>query len=352
MIESSSKIIITSNTTRKRFLSLIGSAKEEFFNKTTKESWNYKNYLKLKIYFKKIDEELESQDNVIDIINTKSKYPDHGLYFERDLYQSYHNLDWIIKQDDFKNNSVKILSVSSQKNNILISEVSKSETYKRTKFIIDEAKLLILKKTISSKSYLDEDDFKLGCDLFSEIHKTLNFNKKKFIAAIPSVNLFPIPLSVIFGTSCNGSNIPIIYASDISSAVEFTIFGQKKSFPTNFVGVGNPILIKDTFDIDIPGVKRSNSKGLTTKDFAPLPEANEEIINIGGHFRNKSLFLDEKASISKALQTAEKKNYSAIVLATHGVPFDLVEGYKLPSLLSIENNNQTLVSASKINKYD
>ena len=370
MIESSSKIIISSNSTRKRFLSLIGSAKEEFFNKTTKESWNYKNYLKLKIYFKKIDEELESQDNVIDIINTKSKYPDHGLYFERDLYQSYHNLDWIIKQDDFKNNSVKILSVSSQKNNILISEVSKSETYKRTKFIIDEAKLSILKKAISSKSYLAEDDFKLGCDLFSEIHKTLNFSKNKFITAIPSVNLFPIPLSIVFGTSCNGPNVPIIYASDISSAVEFTIFGQKKSFPTNFVGVGNPILIKDTFDIDIPGVKRSNSKSLNiidfdipgvkksnsrdlkTYDFTPLPEASEEIIDISDYFSNKSLFLDEKASISKALQTAENKNYSAIVLATHGVPFDLVEGYKLPSLLSIENNNQTLVSASKINKYD
>ena len=54
----------------------------------------------------------------------------------------------------------------------------------------------------------------------------------------------------------------------------------------------------------------------------------------------------------RALKTAESKNYSAIVLATHGVPFDLSEGYKLPSLLSIENDTPTLLSATKINEFD
>ena len=138
--------------------------------------------------------------------------------------------------------------------------MSDTKTYKRTKFIIDETKLLKLKNSISEKSYLDEDDFKLSCNIFQKIHETFDFSINTFITVVPSVNLFPIPLSVILGTACKGHNIPIIYTSDISSAIEFTVFGQKKSFPKSFVGVGNPTLTEDTFDFDIPGVKRSNSK--------------------------------------------------------------------------------------------
>ncbi len=354
MLESSSKILITSDSTRKRYLSLIGSAKDKFQNKKIKESFSYKNYLKLKNHFNKIDKELKEKDNIIDVINTKAKYPDHGQFFFRDFYSSFNNLNWIKDQKVIKDDLIKIISISSSNNKILISFVSDDQIYERHIFNVNKNKLNKLKNSISNKSYLYEDDLKLGCYIFSEIHENFDFSSYEFLAAVPSVNLFPIPLSIVLGTACKQQNIPIIYTSDISSSSEFVIFGNKKSFPDNFVGVGNPIITEDTFEIEIPGLTNSNVKRKAdlNNEFTPLPDASEEILRVGKLFKNKNIFLEENASISKALKTAESKNYSAIVLATHGVPFDLSEGYKLPSLLSIENDTPTLLSATKINEFD
>lgn len=354
MLESSSKILITSDSTRKRYLSLLGSAKDEFQNKKIKESFSYKNYLKLKDYFNKIDKELKVKDNIIDVINTKAKYPDHGQFFFRDFYSSFNNLNWIKDQKVIKEDEIKIISISSSTNKILISFVSDDQIYERHIFNINKNDLNKLKNSILNKSYLYENDLKLGCNIFSEIHDNFDFSSYKFLATVPSVNLFPIPLSIVLGTACKQQNTPIIYTSDISASSEFSIFGNKKSFPNNFVGVGNPIITKDTFEIEIPGLTRSNikRKNNLNNEFAPLPDASEEILKVGKLFENKNIFLEENASITKALKTAEGNNYSAIVLATHGVPFDLSEGYKLPSLLSIENDNPTLLSAVKINEFD
>jgi len=354
MLESSSKILITSDSTRKRYLSLLGSAKDEFQDKKIKEDFSYKNYLKLKKYFNKIDKELESKENIIEIINTKAKYPDHDQYFFKDFYSSFNNLIWVKDQNIIKSNKVKILSISSSDNQILVSTVSSTKIFQRNIFDVDKTNLKAFKNEISKKSYLDEDDFKLGCSIFSEIHQKFDFMPNEFLATVSSVNLFPIPLSIILGTACKNQNIPIIYASDINASIEFTIFGNKKTFPKNFIGVGNPIITEDTFEIEIPGLTRSSTNKINDfdYDFLPLPDASEEIIEVGRIFDNNYLFLEEKASISKALIKAENNNYSAIVLATHGVPFDLAKGYKLPSLLSIESDRPTLLSSNKINQFD
>ena len=101
-----------------------------------------------------------------------------------------------------------------------------------------------------------------------------------------------------------------------------------------------PLPKSKTFDVAVNFSEKRGGlltrKALSPSDFAPLPDAVQEIEEIAKGFRSSELFVNQEASIIDALSEASKlvlkEKQAAIVLATHGVAVDYEEGYQFRSI--------------------
>ena len=176
----------------------------------------------------------------------------------------------------------------------------------------------------------------------------------------PSVNLFPIPFSIISGGFCGDFDaVSVIRRRRCRSRVKPRIIKMK--LPKLFVGLGNPMPQTDLeFSINFGslGILRGKESGLNaTYDKLPaLPEAVNEVVEISELFQHSDLFLNEEASIKAALQVAADANSDAqsslINLATHAFAVDYSGDMNLPAMLTINSDELGVITANEIGVYN
>jgi CHAT domain-containing protein len=183
----------------------------------------------------------------------------------------------------------------------------------------------------------------------------------RLVLLTPSVNLFPIPFSILSGSFCGDFNAVSVVTGDVAAAVELNHEITAMTLPNRFIGLGNP-MPKSGLEIAINlgslGVLRGQERDLNkTLDTLPaLPEAVNEVVEISEFFEQSDLFLNDKASIADALQVAVEANSmeqsSLINLATHAFAVDYSGDMNLPAMLTIKSNDLGVVTANEIGIYD
>jgi hypothetical protein len=220
-------------------------------------------------------------------------------------------------------------------------------------------------KTALTKGRIDQNLHKALCENFGELHtfltEELGLGKTIHkLNIVPSVNLYPIPIPIIIGSSCGNQNVQTVVAGDIAAAFEATEYRSKAKFPLEFVGVGNPLpKQKNNFQISIPlGLKVSNrgfERGLANQ-FSPLPDAAIEVTETSKYFSKKSVYLNQNASLigafEKMAELSKSSDTKMLVLASHGTAADYENKIFLPGLLSSNEGQLELILSAEIPKYN
>jgi len=363
ILTSSAKRVLLTNYTRLRYLGFNGRLlkNEQKLRSLSKESpvlkYNYDNFIKLTKYYQSLDKNLAKSNNLVDYVNTKSKYSEHGSEFVInpfiDFKSSVKNKDQKIKFD--------IYSLLYSKGYLKIFNPKAKEPEQSIIIKIDDKKIGQIKNKIANNKFLDKKDVKELCDIFKNVHSRIGLSKSSLLMVVPSVNLIPIPSEIILGDYCQlkKSKVSILHLGDLSAASDFLEFYKNHSYPNYLVGIGNPTIKKNNKDEKSSiNLLSKIFRGLSLNkynndDFIPLPEAEKEITEISNLFENKHILLNEKASILNGLKLAENlnKDHKAIVIATHGFPLNLSKDVSFPSLLSIENKKRTFLNSTQISQF-
>lgn len=217
---------------------------------------------------------------------------------------------------------------------------------------------------IEAESSLSNDSIDKLCNIYSDFHSQISsfVNSSSNLTLTPSVNLFPIPFDIIIGNGCKDSKVrkdlSIILVNDFMTAIDLDLSYNNFKSPSTLVGIGNPVLNTDEFEIDLGDWRSASYMKNNTFDLEklpPLPDAEIEIDSVKNLFDTSSTFLGPQASISKGLLKAQFNSASSkknlIILATHGFSADVGDESKMPGLLSIENNGLSLFLANQIEEY-
>ena len=218
---------------------------------------------------------------------------------------------------------------------------------------------------IQSEGLVSKINAEKLCAVMQPLHQVIRSgmaNDKLFddpIFLAPSVNLYPIPFEIILGSYCEGVASKIVLVNDFARAVDASQNLINMPLPKELIAVGNPTFpVESGFDSLLAEVE-SEFRGINRKistnsleTLAPLPDAELEVSAIKSHFSESSLLLGKHGSIRSALAKTQNSTQAVLVLATHGLPVDLTLDSAVPSLLSVEDDELTVVSSMEVLGYD
>ena len=328
---------------------------------------------KQKVTFEKLYEHFENQeiqlaktDNPIDYILTKAENANHTFMINSGpsllvaLYQARLNQIHLKKAP---NDETLILNMFSNDDGAIINYITPTRFgWKAFYFPYDDLDEV---KAVLSKGQINPQLHSALCKTFGELHtfltEELGLGKTIHkLNIVPSVNLYPIPIPIIIGSSCGDKNVQTVVAGDIAAAFEATEYRNKAKFPLQFVGVGNPLPEqKNNFKISIPlGSKVSNRefKRDLMDNFSPLPDAAIEVTETAKYFSKKSIYLNQNASLigafEKMAELSKNSDPKMLVLASHGTAANYENKIFLPGLLSSHDGQLELILSAEIPKYN
>jgi len=277
--------------------------------------------------------------------------------FQSDLntfpYEGFEYFNWSKRSQI---SGLPVVQLSSHEGEVLIDLFDIDGKLHQYRVSLNSDQIKSLKNEFLSVVEPSDDTISSACGTFEPIHKITKRHLTNSAIVIPSVNLLPIPSAIVIGSHCNQSSLSLIQSSDLSGALSFAQNTVSRARPNTFIGIGNPH-IKPISDQTVTAKFIRDpfaTRGLQIKpvEFPRLPEATDEINELRGQFEKSQVFLEEQASLMKALQAASKmsmeKDGVALVLATHGLIPNAERGLFLPRLLSVENNKTVLISNSDI----
>ena len=268
-------------------------------------------------------------------------------------YEAEAHLSWSQKNAELK---LPIYSLSYSKGSAVLDVIEPTgKTYSKL-VRLDWREIEQLTERLISGEELRESEVDKACKIFQNLSDAANVAETEGIVFVPSVNLFPIPADILFGSYCNSKLTAIIQASDITGAINFSRYQSEVKIPDSFVGVGNPTIGPEKPDNIFASLFRGEGAERTfeglAQNFLPLPDAEAEILETARGFNSKNVYLSAEASIlsglKKATEISNNGRNVAITIATHGVPLSVKDGIYMPSLLSVENGQKKLISNSMI----
>ncbi|MDA9214900.1 CHAT domain-containing protein [Planktomarina temperata] len=310
--------------------------------------------------------QLAKTDNPIDYVLSKAENANHtfkiniGPGYIASLYKN--RLDKIL-EGKAPNDETLILNMFSNDDGAIINYITPSRFgWKAFRFLDGDLDPV---KAALSNGRIDQNLHRALCENFGELHtflmKELGLGETIHkLNIVPSVNLYPIPIPIIIGSSCGDKNVQTVVAGDIAAAFEATEYRNKAKFPLQFVGVGNPLpQQKNNFKISIPlGSKVSNRefKRDLMDNFSPLPDAAIEVTETAKYFSKKSIYLNQNASLigafEKMAELSKSSDTKMLVLASHGTAADYENKIFLPGLLSSNEGQLELILSAEIPKYN
>ena len=220
-------------------------------------------------------------------------------------------------------------------------------------------------RTVFAGGKLGEETIQLACNTFEPIRsylaKLLPGEDSGFFLITPSVNLLPIPPGIFAGNYCDDLNSYSVFTGDVAASFEFISELENIKLPSEFIGVGNPILevnsdLEKIFAENEIFRGTSDQRRLDLSMLPALPDATNEIIEISNLFPNSVLYLNENASINDALSKAEilskKSDGTVINLATHAFSVDYAGDINLPAMLTSENYKLEFITANEIGVFE
>jgi hypothetical protein len=268
-------------------------------------------------------------------------------------YEADAHLSWVQRNSQLK---IPIYSLSYSNGNAVLDSIDLDGKVDTKLVALDENEIEKLSRRLIDGGDLSEEEALSACKSFEALSNAAGVLRERAIIFVPSVNLFPIPAEIIFGTYCFSKSTAIVQASDVTGAINFSRYQSDVKMPSNFVGVGNPLVVKSSANNIFSSLFRGEAakrafQGME-QNFQPLPDAEEEIKDIADYFVSKDVYLTKDASILVGLDKASQLSITgktvAITLATHGVPLNVEDGIYMPSLLSIEGGKTKLISNSMV----
>ena len=254
--------------------------------------------------------------------------------------------------------STPIIQLSASEGDLVI-EIFTAEGSQKEFISLDAHKLTEVRKEFTSYKEPSDDRLRASCDFLKPLHGVVQSYINSAIIILPSVNLLPIPSELLIGSFCAESDISIIHASDLTSAINLSQTGTKLGRPSAFVGVGNPTVSDPQYNssISIDETKRLQFRGFkkTGQTFEPLPEASKEISLLSSYFNESEIYIEDRASVlsglERASEIAKSRQHYVIALATHGYVPESSNGFFLPRLLSLENGKYELLPHSAVERF-
>lgn len=249
--------------------------------------------------------------------------------------------------DETYNKSLELVSVMASTNEIAIHLMNKDETLN---FVLQEGFIQYWRQQFSVSDSLSSDTLERACQEFKFIHEQVPLGQK---IVLPSLNLAPIPMSVVLGTDCFPVAEAIIHAGSYQAGIELLARVDKPYAVDTFFGVGDPGESSNDLLIALETGTRAGNHEF---QFARLPNAAVEVQEVASIFSSKNTMTGEKADLRKMFHSVSdetKSSVKLVLLATHGVPVSANYGSAFPGLLSMnEAGRLDFVYSNEIAQYD
>ena len=236
-------------------------------------------------------------------------------------YEGFEYSNWSQKS---KASGIPVIQLTSFKGEVLIDIFDTGGQLHQYRVKLDNDRIKNLKNDFLSAVEPPDKLIALACETFKPINKIVKQHLDNSAIIIPSVNLVPIPSTIVLGSYCDSSPLSLIQASDVTGALSFAQNSGSRERPDSFIGIGNPST-KPIFDQAATAKFVKNTfpiRGLQIKPTEfPRFQMRLKKKSCKDNLKTLRFFLEEQASLVRGLQAASNmsmKNSVALVLATHG----------------------------------
>jgi len=245
------------------------------------------------------------------------------------------------------NKSLELVSVMASTNEIAIHLMNKDETLN---FVLQEGFIQHWRQQFSVSDSVTLNTLERACQEFKFIHEQVPQGNK---VVVPSLNLAPIPMSVVLGSACLPEAEAIIHVGSFTAGIELLERVDEPYVVNTFFGVGDPG--ESSNDLLI-ALETGTRTGAQEFQFARLPDAALEVEEVASIFSSRDITTGENANlreIFRRVSDESKSSVNVMLLATHGVPVSANYGSAFPGLLSVdETGHLDFVYSNEIAQYD
>ena len=249
--------------------------------------------------------------------------------------------------DGTYNQSIELVSVMASSNEIAIYLTSKDEVLH---FSLQDEFIPHWRTQFSAADSLTLNTLERACQEFRFIHEQIPQGHK---IVVPSLNLAPIPMSVVLGSACLPEAEAIIHVGSFQAGIELLERVDKPYVVNTFFGVGDPGESSNDLLIALETGTRAGSQKF---QFARLPDAAIEVEEVASIFSSRNITTGESANlreIFRRVSDESKSSVNVMLLATHGVPVSANYGSTFPGLLSVDESGQLdFVYSNEVARYD
>ena len=322
-------------------------------------------YEELKAHYKIIDKKVSSARNPMELVLSRSDYSGSEITIVSSLLGVGDRFENMVNERALEDEDLVIVNLMASYSDIFVQTYDKLNGFRAEVLEFNEGDLKDLQIEFSSGSP-DSTAFEKACRIFSPLRaRVLDVGKKNdtknLVLLTPSVNLMPIPPDLILGNFCGDFNASVILTGDLAASVELSHELQSLQLPKSFVGLGNPMRktgVKLAINLGSIDVHRGGNQSVIEElsNLPPLPDAVNEVIEISQLFEENSLDLNERASLSRALEDAQKRASlhapPVINFATHAFAVNYAGDINLPAMLSADVGNLEVITANEVGAFD
>ena len=321
-------------------------------------------YSELKQHYKAVDVQVAKARNPQELAIAKAAYSSSEIIISPNVLGVGDTFEQFVTAENYQENVI-LANVLASDDAVFMQTLDPKYGFTSEVFQIATDNIGLLRDTFADGE-ADTATYAEVCRMFEPIRKYFSIlvegeSSLPVVILTPSVNLFPIPVSVIAGNFCNDLQTSIVITGDVSASVELNNELVELKMPNHFIGLGNPMpKSKNNLAINLGnltpfrGLNGSLEENL--EQLPSLPDAVNEVVEISKLFEKSDLFLNHNASIIDALEAAVKMNATEdsviLNLATHAFAVDYSGDINLPAMLTVQEDQLGIMTSNEVGIYD